>query len=122
MNIDRYAVVGHPVAHSRSPDIHMAFAEQTGESLSYERIEAPLDGFADTVAAFFRARGRGLNVTVPFKGEAAAWVERLDPGAAFAEAVNTIVEDPAGGYAGYNTDGPGLVMDLERLLRWRDLV
>ncbi len=116
MKIDRYAVVGHPVAHSRSPDIHMAFAAQTGESLSYERIEAPLDGFAATVEGFFGSRGRGLNVTVPFKGDAAEWVDRLDPGAAFADAVNTIVEDPAGGYAGYNTDGPGLVMDLKRLL------
>jgi shikimate dehydrogenase len=120
MRTDRYAVIGNPVSHSRSPDIHMAFAEQTGESLTYERIEAPLDGFAATVEGFFAARGRGLNVTVPFKGEAALWVDRLDSGAAFAEAVNTIVEDPAGGYKGYNTDGPGLVMDLERLLPGQD--
>lgn len=119
MRIDRYAVIGNPVSHSRSPDIHMAFARQTGESLTYERIEAPLDGFKRTVEAFFADRGRGLNVTVPFKGEAAEWVERLDPGAAFAEAVNTIALDPAGGYVGYNTDGPGLVMDLERLLPGR---
>ncbi len=119
MSIDRYAVIGNPVAHSLSPEIHGAFARQTGESLSYERIEAPLDDFAGTVQGFFDGRGRGLNVTVPFKGEAAAWVDRLDAGAEFAQAVNTIVEEPAGGYAGYNTDGPGLVMDLRRLLPGR---
>lgn len=119
MSIGRYAVIGHPVAHSLSPEIHAAFARQTGESLSYERIEAPLDGFAGTVRSFFDAGGRGVNVTVPFKEEAAAWVDRLDAEAAFAQAVNTIVEDPAGGYVGYNTDGPGLVMDLARLLPGR---
>jgi shikimate dehydrogenase len=122
MSIDAYAVIGHPVAHSLSPVIHRAFAEQTGESISYERIEAPLDGFTEAVEEFLRdqgqaqVQGRGLNVTVPFKGEAARWVSRLDAGAAFAEAVNTIVEDPAGGYVGFNTDGPGLMMDLQRLL------
>jgi shikimate dehydrogenase len=118
--VDRYAVVGNPVAHSLSPDIHAAFADQTGESLSYERIEAPIDGFTATVEDFFRSGGRGLNVTVPFKGEAAAWVTRLDAGAAFAEAVNTIVPDPAGGFVGHNTDGPGLVMDIERLMPGRE--
>lgn len=116
MKIDRYAVIGNPVAHSLSPEIHEAFARQTGESLSYERIEAPLDGFAATTEGFLGSGGRGCNVTVPFKGDAAAWVTRLDSEAAFAGAVNTIVEDPAGGYAGFNTDGRGLVMDLGRLL------
>ncbi len=114
--VDRYAVVGNPVAHSLSPAIHAAFAKQTGESLSYERIEAPLDGFARTVADFLAGGGRGVNVTVPFKGEAASWVGKLEANAAFAEAVNTIVPDEAGGYVGHNTDGPGLVMDMERLL------
>ncbi|HEY5644700.1 MAG TPA: shikimate dehydrogenase [Pseudomonadales bacterium] len=113
---DRYAVIGHPVAHSLSPLIHEAFARQTGQRISYERIEAPLDGFVRTVEAFFGTGGQGCNVTVPFKGEAARFVAHLDPEAAFAEAVNTIVHDPAGGYAGYNTDGPGLVTDLDRLL------
>lgn len=116
---DRYAVIGNPIEHSRSPDIHQAFARQTGEPISYERIQAPLDGFAAAVEAFFADAGCGLNVTVPFKGEAAAWVGRLDPGAAAAEAVNTIVPAPDGGYVGYNTDGPGLVMDLARLLPGR---
>jgi len=116
---DRYAVVGNPVAHSLSPDIHTTFAAQTGESIRYERIEAPLDGFVETVEAFLGSGGCGLNVTVPFKGEAAAWVTRLTDHARFAEAVNTIVADPAGGYVGHNTDGPGLVMDIERLLPGR---
>ncbi|MEJ2087406.1 MAG: shikimate dehydrogenase [Gammaproteobacteria bacterium] len=99
-----------------SPEIHARFADQTGEALTYERIEAPLDGFAGTVAEFFASGGRGCNVTVPFKGEAAAWVGSLDALAAFAEAVNTIVADPSGGHRGHNTDGPGLVKDLERWL------
>lgn len=114
--VDRYAVIGNPVAHSLSPRIHELFASQTGDVISYERIEAPLEGFAETVAGFFHHGGQGCNVTVPFKGEAAAWVDTLDPLAAFAEAVNTIVPDPAGGFSGHNTDGPGLVNDLNRLL------
>lgn len=113
---DRYAVIGHPVAHSLSPLIHEAFARQTGQHLSYERIEAPLNGFVPTVEAFFGGGGRGCNVTVPFKGEAARFVAHLDPAAAFADAVNTILVDPAGGFAGYNTDGAGLLADLARLL------
>ena len=102
MKIDQYAVIGHPVAHSLSPVIHEAFAEQTGEALSYDRIEAPLDGFDDSIQTFFDSGGRGCNVTVPFKGEAAAWVTRLDPEAAFAGAVNTIVREPAGSFMGFN--------------------
>jgi len=113
---DRYAVIGHPVAHSLSPLIHEAFARQTGQHIRYERIEAPLNGFVRTVEAFFGAGGRGCNVTVPFKGDASRFVAHLDPEAAFADAVNTILVGPAGGFAGYNTDGPGLVADLRRLL------
>ena len=67
---DRYAVVGHPVAHSLSPQIHAAFARATGEDLIYEKLPAPLDCFAATVAAFRAAGGRGVNVTLPFKHEA----------------------------------------------------
>jgi shikimate dehydrogenase len=114
--MDRYAVIGNPVAHSLSPAIHARFARDTGESLSYERIEAPLDDFPGAVSDFLRGGGRGCNVTVPFKGEAAEWVGSMDPLAEFAGAVNTIVEDRDGGHRGYNTDGPGLVNDLERWL------
>ena len=66
---DRYAVVGNPVAHSKSPQIHAAFAHSTGADMSYERLLAPLDGFVAAVEAFRREGGRGLNVTVPFKVE-----------------------------------------------------
>ena len=69
---DRYAVVGNPVEHSRSPAIHAMFAAQTGQALSYERLLAPLDGFAATLRDFAAAGARGCNVTVPFKFEAFA--------------------------------------------------
>ena len=111
-----YAVIGHPVAHSLSPAIHAMFARQTGEALTYGRLEAPLDGFAVTAGDFFAAGGRGLNVTVPFKGQAAGWVHELDEEAAFAQAVNTMVTLPGGRFRGCNTDGRGLVADLLRHL------
>jgi shikimate dehydrogenase len=114
--MDRYAVIGHPVAHSLSPRIHSLFAEQTDQTLSYGRIEAPLTGFRETVSDFFNAGGRGCNVTVPFKGDAAEWVDVLSSDADFAGAVNTIVVEAEGGSVGHNTDGPGLVRDLGRIL------
>jgi shikimate dehydrogenase len=113
--MDRYAVIGNPVAHSLSPRIHRQFADQTNQRLSYERIEAPLGGFAETVAEFFGSGGKGVNVTVPFKGAAAAWVDVLEPLAEFTGSVNTIVPTGAG-FKGCNTDGPGLLSDLQRLL------
>jgi len=112
--IDRYAVVGHPVAHSRSPWIHARFAAQTGERLRYEAIEAPPGGFAETVAAFLDAGGRGLNVTVPFKGEACALAATLSPRARRAGAVNTLRVEADGSLLGDNTDGVGLLRDLRR--------
>jgi len=109
------AVVGNPIEHSRSPAIHQQFAEQTGIKLLYDRILSPLDGFSQTVHAFFAAGGRGLNVTVPFKIE--AWElarAHLSTRAALAQAVNTLwTED--GTLHGCNTDGVGLVHDLKRL-------
>ena len=69
---DRYAVIGNPVAHSKSPEIHARFAAQTGQHLIYERLLAPLDGFAATTLDFIAQGGKGLNVTVPFKLDAAA--------------------------------------------------
>ena len=110
---DRYAVFGNPIAHSKSPRIHAAFAAQTRQDLTYEALLAPLDGFASAVAEFRTHSGRGANVTVPFKEQAYAICDpdRLSVRAAAAGAVNTLTFD-AGGVAGDNTDGVGLVNDL----------
>ncbi len=112
---DRYAVFGHPIAHSKSPQIHAAFARQTGQSMTYEAILAPLDGFADSIAQFTATGGRGANVTVPFKEEAYKLAKHLSPRAQRAGAVNTLSFD-ADGLLGDNTDGAGLVADLTRNL------
>ncbi|MDI3515619.1 MAG: shikimate dehydrogenase [Gammaproteobacteria bacterium] len=109
--MDRYAVIGNPIAHSKSPQIHAAFARQTGQALSYEALLAPVDGFARAVADFRAAGGRGMNVTVPFKLEAFALADRHTPRAQMAGAVNTLAFD-ADGILGDNTDGAGLVRDL----------
>lgn len=111
----RFAVIGNPIAHSRSPDIHARFAEQTGIDLVYERRLAPLDGFDASVDAFFAEGGRGLNVTVPFKQQ--AWErarDHLTPRAREAGAVNTLWLRE-GALIGCNTDGIGLLRDLQRL-------
>jgi shikimate dehydrogenase len=110
---DRYAVIGHPIAHSKSPAIHAAFAAQTAQDLSYEALLAPLDGFAAAVAQFRAQGGRGMNITVPFKEEAWQLADRLTERARLAGAVNTFVfgDDVLGD----NTDGAGLVRDLEVL-------
>ena len=112
---DRYAVFGHPIAHSKSPQIHAAFARQTGQDMTYEAILAPLDSFAASIAQFVAAGGRGANVTVPFKEEAFKLADRLSPRAQRAGAVNTLSFD-ADGILGDNTDGAGLVADLTRNL------
>ena len=109
---DRYAVIGHPVSHSLSPEIHGRFAEQTGEAMIYERLEAPLDGFAKTASAFFAEGGRGLNVTVPFKAEAFAWCDTANASARRAGVANTLSLQANGWVAADNTDGIGLVRDL----------
>ncbi|MBL8507635.1 MAG: shikimate dehydrogenase [Chitinimonas sp.] len=108
---DRYAVIGNPVAHSKSPLIHAAFARQTGQKLVYERLEAPLDGFVDTAAQFLAMGGSGCNVTVPFKEEAFRFANLLSDRAELAGAVNTLWLDDEG-VVGDNTDGAGLVADL----------
>ncbi|GIK85861.1 MAG: shikimate dehydrogenase (NADP(+)) [Betaproteobacteria bacterium] len=109
---DRYAVVGNPVAHSKSPRIHAAFAQATGQDMSYEHLLAPLDAFVPTVEAFRGAGGRGLNVTVPFKLEAFALAAVHSSRAQLAGAVNTLMVEPDGRWYGDNTDGAGLVRDL----------
>jgi len=108
---DRYAVVGNPIAHSRSPAIHARFAAQTGQDLRYDALLAPLDGFEQVVRDFAAAGGRGLNVTVPFKERAFALADRRSSRAEAAGAANTLVFEP-GGVLADNTDGVGLVRDL----------
>ncbi len=110
---DLYCVIGNPVAHSKSPAIHAAFAVQTGQQLAYERCLAPLDGFAATVRQLAAAGYKGANVTVPFKLEAAALADTLSARAQAAGAVNTLSFTSAG-IAGDNTDGAGLVNDIMR--------
>lgn len=108
---DQYVVIGNPVAHSKSPAIHAQFAAQTGESIAYERLAAPLDDFAACVQHFMQSGGRGANVTVPFKLEAFALATQLTPRAQAAGAVNTLSFDD-GRIVGDNTDGVGLVRDI----------
>jgi shikimate dehydrogenase len=110
---DRYAVIGNPIAHSKSPFIHARFAQQTGEPVEYGRLLAPVDAFVPHVREFIEAGGRGLNVTVPFKLDAHALADTLSPRAAAAGAVNTLRFDKAAGIFGDNTDGFGLVRDIE---------
>ena len=109
---DRYCVLGNPVAHSRSPAIHAQFAEQCGQDMAYEALLAPLDGFAKTVAGFVAAGGKGANVTVPFKEDAFRLCTRRSPRSERAGAVNTLAFSADEIY-GDNTDGAGLVRDIE---------
>ena len=113
---DRYAVIGNPVAHSKSPWIHAEFGRQTRQDIEYTRIEAPLHDFARAVDAFRAAGGRGVNVTVPFKGQAFGYCgPRTSARARAAMAANTLRFDGESVF-GDNTDGAGLVLDLERNL------
>jgi shikimate dehydrogenase len=108
---DRYAVIGNPVTHSKSPWIHAQFARATGEDIEYGRLEAPLDGFVRAVETFRAQGGKGLNVTLPFKQQAFRFCGGASERAAAAQAVNTLVLD-RGKPWGDNTDGVGLVRDL----------
>ena len=108
---DRYAVVGNPVGHSRSPRIHTLFAVQTGQAMDYQALLAPVDGFAATLTAFVASGGRGLNVTLPFKEQAYALATRHSERAQAAGAANTLVCGDGEIFAD-NTDGAGLVRDL----------
>lgn len=109
-----FAVLGQPVAHSLSPIIHQAFAKQVGLSVQYDKIAAPLDGFARAAQDFIAQGGQGFNVTMPFKQEAATWVDVLKERAARAGAVNTIGINPDGTTWGDNTDGEGLILALQQ--------
>jgi len=112
-SLDRYAVIGNPVAHSRSPAIHAAFAAATGQSLTYERVLAPTDGFEPTLRDFAASGAKGCNVTVPFKFDAYRLCPRRSERAVLAEAANVVRFDAEGWWAD-NTDGIGLIADIER--------
>ena len=109
---DHYAVMGNPIAHSKSPFIHARFAEQTGQTLRYDAILVERDGFPAAVAEFIAGGGRGLNITVPFKQEAWSLAARRSDRAQRAGAVNTLRVEADGTLFGDNTDGIGLVRDI----------
>jgi shikimate dehydrogenase len=111
--LDRYVVAGNPVAHSQSPFIHARFAEQTGQPLTYDRLLCPLDGFEHAVRGFAQAGGRGCNITMPFKANAWRMAARVSERAAMAEACNLLRFDAQGSWFADNTDGVGLVRDIE---------
>jgi shikimate dehydrogenase len=110
--IDRYAVFGHPIKHSKSPRIHRLFAEQTGQTLEYSALEVPAEQFQTAVAAFFTEGGKGLNCTVPLKELAWEYADHKTERAQLSKAVNTLAPQPDGSILGDNTDGIGLVTDL----------
>lgn len=110
--LDSYAVIGNPISHSKSPLIHTTFAQQTNQSMQYSALLAPLDGFQTTVTSFRQQGGKGLNVTVPFKLEAFQLATRLTERASIAQAVNTLKFEH-NEILGDNTDGAGLVRDIE---------
>lgn len=109
---DRYAVFGNPISHSKSPFIHGQFALNTQQTLTYEAILAPIDGFEASLKQFFKSGGKGANVTVPFKEQAFALCDTLSQEAQLAGAVNTLSLHADGTIHGDNTDGLGLVADL----------
>lgn len=112
-SVDQYAVIGNPIAHSKSPRIHAAFAKQCQQAMTYSALLAPLDGFVGTVRQFISEGGRGANVTLPFKLEAFQLCEELTPRARAAGAVNTLRFENNHIF-GDNTDGVGLVTDITR--------
>ncbi|MSP85949.1 MAG: shikimate dehydrogenase [Methylotenera sp.] len=112
---DQYAVIGNPIAHSKSPLIHAAFAKQTQQAMHYEALLAPLDGFAATVQALIEQGYKGVNVTVPFKFEAFQLANQHSARAIAAGAANTLSFN-AQGIVADNTDGAGIVRDIEQNL------
>jgi shikimate dehydrogenase len=117
-SVDRYAVVGNPIGHSRSPEIHRLFAQATHQSISYERLEGPLDGFEEFALGLRDAGYLGLNVTIPFKLDAAKLADSLTARARLAGAVNTLKFDEDTIF-GDNTDGIGFVRDITNRLGFK---
>lgn len=114
---DKYGVIGNPIAHSKSPQIHALFAEQTEQDISYEAIFSETDKFTNTVKEFQETGGKGMNVTVPFKQEAWELADTLSDRAKLAGAVNTLAFNDDGTIYGDNTDGAGMVADIKVNLR-----
>jgi shikimate dehydrogenase len=110
--LDQYAVVGNPIAHSKSPQIHHAFAKQTNQVLEYKAVELPIDNFEAKLRALQQQGYKGVNVTVPFKQQAWKVCDERSPRAEYAGAVNTILFGDDGQISGDNTDGAGLTRDL----------
>lgn len=115
---DRYAVFGNPIKHSRSPQIHSAFAAETGQEISYTREQVEPGEFAAAAKHFFETGGKGLNITVPFKEDAFAYADQLSERAHRAGAVNTLARQANGEILGDNTDGAGLMRDICINLAW----
>lgn len=111
---DRYAVFGNPIAHSKSPRIHALFAQQTGEPVAYSAVLSESEEFAQDVMMFLVAGGKGCNITVPFKQAAWELADELSDYAARAKAVNTLAFREDGTMYGANTDGIGIVRDLQQ--------
>jgi shikimate dehydrogenase len=112
MSLDKYAVFGFPIQHSKSPKIHRLFAEQTGQTLEYTAQEVNAENFNAAVTDFFAQEGKGLNCTVPLKELAFQFATQKTERALFAKAVNTLIKQADGSILGDNTDGVGLVRDL----------
>ena len=111
--MDQYCVLGNPVEHSKSPWIHARFAQLTGQQLEYGKRLIPLNGFVAGIEAFHAAGGRGCNITVPFKFEAAPLATTLTARARLAQACNTLRFDSDDAIFADNTDGVGLVADIQ---------
>ena len=115
----RFAVLGNPIEHSKSPEIHRAFAENCRHDIDYGKVLVETDHFDRVVAEFFAGGGIGLNVTAPFKGKAFEFAEVHTSDAIDAKAVNTLWRDDQGRVCGHTTDGSGLTRDLELNLGWQ---
>lgn len=116
--MDRFAVIGHPITHSLSPQIHALFAEQTKQDMSYEGIDLPPTSFETRVWQLLKDGFQGFNVTVPFKGDAFDFVDEPTERAKRCRSVNTIMKLPDGRTFGDTTDGIGLLFDLQQHLQW----
>ncbi|MGK0440748.1 MAG: shikimate dehydrogenase [Pseudohongiellaceae bacterium] len=117
-NADKYAVYGNPIKHSKSPQIHALFAEQTDQPVTYRSHQVELGKFTEAAKSFFDNGGKGLNITVPFKIDAFTFADVLSDRARLAGAINTLALQEDGKIYGDNTDGVGMVRDIQHNLGW----